>query len=475
MVIDINGISQNRKDCKLISGKYYLINKDVFFVEDKWYRLSSGLIEFDNEKKEYQLKKKLIFGVIDIKDNTLITGYFSQNIYNNVKLLVHGNQIDCIDYKILQLNGYQEIVDTDLWGNKNALLFEIKRYTDFPYNIEDDSLEFEIQKSNFNNNNIELSKGVRIYANMLKDLTYGVEIETSFGYVPKYIRNRYGLCICRDGSVKGAEYVTIPLTKAKGLQSLTHSIEEINKRCKTDIDCSLHIHLGNVNVDRLSIVSVYILFTKIQNELYKCFPYYKTNSKGIKTKTYSKKLPILFYGLNSKDKEVYESFITDCYSKIFAYFGENGYPNKHNNRKMKKHPISRKWNILSRHVGLNFCNVLFSKRNTYEFRIHENTTNSQKVINWLFITNAIIRYAIANSKELIYSSEKISLSDVLNYYKNEYKNQYGSFLSEYLIEYMKVRKDYFEKDALLMDFRSDKWSNDDKNFQFSYKGVTNLF
>lgn len=88
----------------------------------------------------------------------------------------------------------------------------------------------------------------------------------------------------------GAELVSIPLSGAKGLQTLVNLSEELQERGEIGIDCSHHIHFGNIGTDKLSIISLYRLCRNIQNELLPMFPYYKVDPSGIKQKNYTKKL-----------------------------------------------------------------------------------------------------------------------------------------------------------------------------------------
>ena len=61
--------------------------------------------------------------------------------------------------------------------------------------------------------------------------------------------------------------------------------------------------------------------------------------------------------------------------------------------------------------------MFFSPRKTLEFRAHQATFNEVKVVNWLFICNAILKYAEIYSKELLSGEANITLRDVLDIYK----------------------------------------------------------
>lgn len=120
--------------------------------------------------------------------------------------------------------------------------------------------------------------------------------------------------------------------------------------------------------------------------------------------------------------------------------------------------------------------MIFSQRNTVEFRIHSPTTNGQRMVNWLFICNAILRYAQHNAKHIITTDKPITLADVLNYYTTYFpENPNSKFLVDYLNAYIDERKKAFEKDYKNGDVIS-KWEmTGDKDYVFTYKGVSKLF
>ena len=121
-------------------------------------------------------------------------------------------------------------------------------------------------------------------------------------------------------------------------------------------------------------------------------------------------------------------------------------------------------------------NMIFSERNTVEFRLHTPTTNPQKMINWLFICNAIVKYAETNSKEILTTKRQITLKDVLSYYTTAFKNDKNAeFLVEYLMAYISERQKRFQKDYDRGDYVSQWEMDEDKSYRFSYGGVTNLF
>jgi hypothetical protein len=124
---------------------------------------------------------------------------------------------------------------------------------------------------------------------------------------------------------------------------------------------------------------------------------------------------------------------------------------------------------------LNFMNMFFSERRTMEFRLHHCTLNGQKMVNWLFMCNAIVRYAAKNADEILSSSEPISFEKILDYYGDNFKGDHAKFLSEYLKAYFRDRRDYFAKDKANEDYISQREMDDDKTYVFRYEGISWLF
>ncbi len=265
------------------------------------------------------------------------------------------------------------------------------------------------------------------------------------------------------------------MSGAKGLQTVNGLGAELPKRTELNINCSFHIHFGNLPTSRTFLVSLYKLSLKLQNEMFTMFPYYKANPNGIKSKNYNQKLPTLSMK-NISDKytqDEFNEFINNSYSKIFSWLSGGYMPDKARNRKNKKHPVQAKWDRHGRYYWINFMNTIFSERNTVEFRLHGPTTNSQKMINWLFICNAILKYANTHSHKILLSNTEITLSEILGYYTQFGSN--GKFLSEYLIAYIDSRKEAFLRDYNRGDLTSHWDYEKDSDYSFTYQNVTHLF
>ena len=249
-VTTVTGDKEYRKNCKYIKGKYYTIEKDCFNIDGRWIRKDSGYIEYDHELEQWVLKAKtkaLTHGIVGFKGGEPVMGYFSPNIYNNCIVRTKYDKVHCINPDLLLKNGYfEDISSSQFYSSKDVndavkkKLMSIRNEHDFTrkgYNIEENGKEFEDKKRHHKQYEPKLSKACRSFARFLGDTSFGAEVETSAGNMPAWLQNRYGLVACRDGSINSAEWVTVPLSGAKGLYTLAETGKEISARCNIDINC----------------------------------------------------------------------------------------------------------------------------------------------------------------------------------------------------------------------------------------------
>lgn len=494
VVATITGDKEYRRNCRFIrsterpEGAFYVMDQDCFHVEGQWHRIESGKIEFDYEKKAWSLKgvKPLTRGVVAIEGDKLVYGTFTPNVYNNCKVNSPHRTSVCINSDILVAANYVEDWGTNIWYSKAGMTpGQIKKlqtirnevnHHNKGYNIEDNAVEFDQKKDSYANYPTQISKEARAYAKFLGESTFGAEIETSEGNVASGIQYQTGLVVCRDGSIQSAEYVTVPMAGAKGVQNIVTVAESITDRCNIDINCSLHYHFGNTPKEREYIVSLYILAYKIQDDIFKMFPYFKTDHRGFKKKNYCQKLKKMsIYPCKDFSKEGYNTYIDEVYIKIFTFLSDGHLPGDKANRKRQQHPIVHKWDRKSRYYWLNLQNMIFSERETAEFRLHTATTNKTKMVAWLFICNAIVKYAEKHMREILEGEGKISFTQVLNYYVDEFpRSSTARMLSKYLIGYYENRCNTFARDLENGDKLSEHDIKDDKTFNFALDGVTLL-
>lgn len=487
----VTGETEYRRNCRKIKDKYYIENEQCFLIGKVWYAYTSKLITFDYEKGVHVIIKDtpLVYGVVGFKkEGEPEFGYFTENKYNNIVVNIAGyGSVKCFNEDTLVKGGYVENLSDAIWHYRKALsasmlskltnIHSKKVYRDKGYNIEDNAAEFKEKIESYDKYPVKISSNAMRYGKLLGKITYGCEVETAMGYVPDHIQNRTGLIICRDGSIDNAEYVTVPMKGAKGLMNLKYMAEELSKRTTIDIKCSYHIHFGTLPDDRLFLVALWALAIRIQDEIFTMFPGYKTNWEKFKKKDYCQKVRKLGVGILQKDfdKEEYEAYINDGYYRIHKFLNDGNEPDDRFNRNNHQHVRTAKWERAGRYYWLNFMNMFFSDRKTMEFRLHQATTNGRKMIAWLFICNAILKYAEKYPRQILSSGEPIALDTVMDYYQEHFKNKEGEFMSRYLKAYIANRKSYFLGQRKKGNLECREELLEDKEFMFEFEGMTNLF
>lgn len=209
--------------------------------------------------------------------------------------------------------------------------------------------------------------------------TFGLEFETSMGYIPEDICFRDGLIPLRDGSITGLEYSTVVLKGNSGLALLRQELESLKKYTAFDKECSLHIHLGGFPLDPSAIFRAQTLCRLLEKDISLLVPKltfksseYKANRKDYCSKLSSyRDFNAMYRGL------VGRSFLGDL---------TQPHPNDIERR--------AKWRIPTRYYWVNFINLICYKVNkTIEFRLLRPTYNFKKIELWLYIFNAILVYA----------------------------------------------------------------------------------
>lgn len=488
-----SGQREYRCNCRKIKLEYYIKDVECFFVDGMWYRVESGLILYDHSKKVWVLAKNnnMVKGIVSFQGGLPQYGTFTPDPTKNILFQddITGEIYPVIDEEIGK-GLIAEQLSTGIYyltSRHNREFFSdiknIVNHKNKGYNIEDNQQEYANKVKVYERYSPKIPTDVIRYAKYLEDITFGAEIETIAGYLPEHIQHQTGTVICRDGSLhandgtQGPEYVTTPKSGAKGVHSLITLCKELTKRNKVDHHCSLHFHIGNIPTSRLFMVSLYKLACMIQDDLFLMFPYYKIDEPRYanKDKNYCAKLKKLgSFPLRDFSKVTYDDYVYDNYIRIFTFLSNNVSPSKKWNRKEAIHPKADKWNRTARYHWMNLINTIFSKRNTVEFRIHQGTTNAQKVVTWLFICNAIVKTAMMESGKIL-RGENVTLRDVLDYYGKFYKTTTSSAISHYLNDYYTARVAEFAQLKENGDYMGVKEVNEDKIFFFEHSSFARMF
>ena len=256
--------------------------------------------------------------------------------------------------------------------------------------------------------------------------TFGLEFETSAGYIPEEELYRVGLIPLRDGSITGLEYSTIVLGGNNGLNALREQIKVLREYTIFDKECSLHIHYGSFNLTPEVLLRLNNLFATSDIDIY-AVPWafntarYKDNGKDycVKNKAFSS------FG------KLYEILVTR------PFFGDLYQP----------HPCDpsgdRKWNITSRYKALNLVNaVCYNHAKTAEFRFLRPTYNFDKIVSWIFILGAFIKYA---EMTCIKAIKNISTTRII-------QTVYSTELANVLLRVLNLQKEVIQTQTLVRDY-----------------------
>lgn len=514
LVKDYLGNLVSKAKTHKIQGKYYVEGESCFLMEDgQWYRItSSDKIVFDHYAKKWVLKatNKLVGGIINSKGEK---GLFSENedvVYITNKRGQVGEM--CLSQKVAESLGYEEsIYDGTFYKTSN--LSESDRTTWFckknipqterskSYNLESDPERKKQLQNSYDELAIKISANSKLLAKFLGDFTIGMEAEVINGFIPKRIRNKFGIKALKDGSLRwdngeGIEYVTVVMKGAKAIEVIRRFTSELTKRCEVNNLCAVHYHFGNVRKDKIFVLSLYELMRKIQGELFTFFPYSRFNSIKSDGKVYCKMLedlnikPSRF--LNSKTEDLFRENVVGEFDKIYKWLNHGkGLAEPYGDIKMQRetftvdgkkmfrdnwlrsifttksvyHSIQgNKWDRNERYYILNFLNMFFTKTGTVEFRCHEGSTNYTKCIIWLLTCASILRYAENNMKECL-SPDPIKLEDIL-------LDNLGSKYTNYIMAYYEMRKNTFftQSGTYRTDYKSveKKWFDSDEKFSFEH-------
>lgn len=437
-VITFDGTYANKADCKLIQGTYYIKDKQCFLMPDnKWHRINNGKITHDYRlNKKVFISDKLNNGIVGTEiDGSIKFGYFTPDPIQDVDVIIKGSRIKCLNEKLLSKENLIEDLSSGTLFYEDEVPEQTKRAAlvkkcGKKYNLHldyrcNDLLGIFTDTYNKYNEKLEVTERI---CNLLPDLTFGIEYETNNGYIPERHIYANGLIPVRDGSLKNMygepyEYATIILKGKDGISAIKKHCELLNKYCENSYKHSLHVHVGNIPVTKLYVVSIYLLSLAIQDELFSLFPKSYRHTGDFKKRDYNMPLP----NVVEKGDEFNSIFKYLSMGKDFDSFGRPHPADPNNNQK---------WNVETRYHLINLTTLVFNKNQTVEFRIHPSTFNQDKIINWIFITLAICKFADNHKNDINInkSYENIKLKDILQdiYGKGE--------IYDYLNSYIQYRK-----------------------------------
>ena len=295
-------------------------------------------------------------------------------------------------------------------------------------------------------------KSITSTINEKKSYYFGVEMETSEGYVISPTWGlKYGINCTRDGSISGKEYVTIPLYGDFGFMALNNICKIINKKCKIDSTCGLHIHIGgnNISFNKEFLLLYYKLMGCLEEEIFEMVAHSRRSNSACKWLPW--KLPSINFS-NKNNAMEYEYEINKLYEKLFIKYHGNKVPGEKTNknhtheRGMKcgydRHTMRYCWlNMLPAMMLCHSPSSISSVTGTLslEIRNHEMTLDFDLIKNWILLHMGIVWYA-ENMQSKIIEKNNFTLAEILT------KAYPASHL--YLINYVNNKKEYFKKNSL---------------------------
>lgn len=333
----------------------------------------------ESTKQWVTTRKNIQYGIVYIDDNYIEFGYFNPN--ETEKLVeVNDTVYPCIntilDKYFIYCNYSGFYIPT-----RYASPDYINKYTcakgqgSFPYSFEK-KYEAVENFSIFNNKHI-IETNIPYKLAEYMPYTFGIEFETSMGYVPQDKCFKDGLIPLRDGSISGLEYSTIVLKGNEGLNLLHQQIRDLKAYTSFNKECSLHIHFGNYPITEKHLYILYKACLVFQNSIARYVPSLTFESGRYKRngKNYCNPLPE-FYNFS----EIYK-YMTDR-----PFFGDFTQPHPSDITK------TAKWKISQRYYCVNFINALCYKGpKTIEFRFLRPTYNFRVIYLWLAIFNALLQ------------------------------------------------------------------------------------
>jgi hypothetical protein len=269
--------------------------------------------------------------------------------------------------------------------------------------------------------------------------TFGIEHETIRGFIPEPRLPWLGLIPLRDGSLEtgdgpaGIEYTSVPMEGEYGIRLLRKQAEYLKKSCVVNNKCAWHIHFSGFPRTWSYVSKLYSTCKLLEDEMYSLFPRYKRHSREIigSQKEYTAPLPA---GLD-RPRNMF-NYLSGGMDETRAEFEGQKFEGEIKHINIRHHPNGdQKWNRAARYHWINFEPIIFSPAQTIEFRLHTPTVNFQKMVAWLLICSAILRYAEIMLVAPL--TKKLSLETVIKEVIDT------KWLQEWVLRYIETRKSWF--------------------------------
>ena len=507
LVKSIDGTIAPRLNTRRIDGKYYIKGKQTVQVGGSWHRINNGKIALDMDTNTWlrigeqdlgkskliiqEIDDKYVYGFKHIKDPDFLFDLYIgiPGSANHIGSVEKEEDVYKLGFRASKSDFYFYKKPEGL--NKNKFLLYLKR-NGLPsykfalqYNFKPGSYQY--QKSILSRN-AKRSKEMTLKSSRIKSLDYflkgysfGLEFETNSGAVPITQLIKNGLIPLRDGSINGHEYVTPPLTGARGVNNVYKVCRSLDEVTTVNEGCSLHVHVGGFNLTKTETVALYYLCVRLQSEIHEMIAPFKRDFKFLQKKDKDHTQLLQAFDLNSnkimesKDK-INQKELVKYLNRIWVFL-TGGYGSDHPDYGFGSfyHPLSnsQKWNQPMRYFWVNMMPVLFNpgSNRTVEFRCHQATNKHFLVIPWLILCVSIIKYTKANSKYILNNKNKISISDIIEGIKSNFSDKPNKDHKEGLARISKDMKRYYKAN---IEIHSQKHALNKKSYNDYEKSVPEL-
>ena len=462
------------KDTVKINNKEYLKGKEAVkdILTERWIIKKDAIkVAIDCEKDDDGKVSKVIYG-------------FTRALDANERLIqvirADGNIAYVVNEELCDKMGIEESIkdgefyeDIDMQGpQRNWQKFE-NTQKPFPFQLVYDPKALDISESTRQKIIGDAIKwGGYSQSNLIaegRQYTFGVEIETSEGFIPDRVARNYNMRTVHDGSISGGEYVTGVLYGDRGFHHLQQICNELNRRTKINKKCGLHVHIGSpyeemddgtTMFNKEFTVFAYIFALKIQKDLALMMPASRRPGNSEWAERYCKNMPDrdfrLFYDAMTKGRDKYKEALTFYYNDIFEQIlrgKQQGIFIGPSYNKKQSHPDGR-W-CAGRYYWLNFVGFNFHRDNTngaftVEFRNHSATTNYEKIKNWILICMAMVYYIQNNRKSIIYDSE-LTIEEVIKFSYRKNTRSLLEYINSRKLKFKTVKGEEIEYDTDALD------------------------
>lgn len=378
----------------------------------------------------------------NIKSNEIDVDFSSSSFHSKMGILCssedHMNALNNLHDFLLE-NHPKKCIDIQKAGWFMGMSNEAVPYLYGGFQVEDTGGDYVFIKGR--KPGIELSPSLSKTGGI--GYTFGVELETSYGLLPKTTCVQLGLDAVGDRSIGALEYVTEPLHGTLGMEKLETQVSVLSKYCGVDDRCGVHVHVGGAKgaetpfFNREFSVYSIMLGTQIEKELFSLLPDNRMEQRNSNGLSYCGSI-LDFASTNMKNGRMMLSRFVFGHDDGFSdeEFKENGnVPDNSRHELNRWAPTRYKW------LNLINCNTNNSNRRngggfvTIEFRAFNGTLNPNDIKAFVLISLAFVKFVENNKRDI--SKGGVTIKQML---ASTLKYSSMSFMEEWIDERTSIIK-----------------------------------